>query len=65
MTSHMICRSLFVQVKCTQYWPDTVGQTEHFGYITVTFVKSTSHADYCIRDFEIQTVSPYSLHAQE
>ncbi|XP_011404665.2 PREDICTED: receptor-type tyrosine-protein phosphatase delta-like isoform X2 [Amphimedon queenslandica] len=44
-----------MRVKCTQYWPDTVGRSERFGPISVTFIKSTSHADYCIREFEIQT----------
>ena len=47
------------QVKCTQYWPDNVGFTEKFGYmyISVTLTRSTTHADYTIRDFEMQTAS--------
>ena len=47
----------FYQVKCSQYWPENVGTTEQFANISVTLTKCVTHADYCIRHFEIQAVS--------
>jgi netrin-G3 ligand len=51
-----------MRVKCSQYWPDNVGSTDEYGCIMVTLTKLITHADYTIRDFEIQAKDSKEIH---
>lgn len=42
------------QLKCHKYWPD---QSEEYGDITVTLMKSEQYADYVIRTFNVKRVN--------
>lgn len=43
------------QVKCVRYWPD---DTEVYGDIKVTLIETEPLAEYVIRTFTVQKVSP-------
>ncbi|XP_061870397.1 receptor-type tyrosine-protein phosphatase U isoform X3 [Colius striatus] len=42
---------LFLQVKCSKYWPD---DSEMYGDIKITLVKSESLAEYAVRTFALE-----------
>lgn len=45
---------LFVQMKCCKYWPD---DTELYGDIKITLLKTETLADYTVRTFTMERVS--------
>lgn len=47
------CIELF-KVKCTQYWPNEVEDTENFGSITIQLTSETDRDSYTVRTFKLQ-----------
>lgn len=47
-------RVLFVQMKCCKYWPD---DTELYGDIKITLLKTETLAEYTVRTFAMERVS--------
>lgn len=45
---------LFVQMKCCKYWPD---DTELYGDIKITLLKTETLAEYTVRTFAMERVS--------
>ena len=45
-----------LQVKCVQYWPDAVGQSQTFGPLNVSLTEELEFADYVVRTIELKVV---------
>lgn len=45
---------LFVQMKCCKYWPD---DTDLYGDIKITLLKTETLAEYTVRTFAMERVS--------
>ncbi len=45
---------MFVQMKCCKYWPD---DTELYGDIKITLLKTETLAEYTVRTFAMERVS--------
>lgn len=52
---------LLLQVKCSKYWPD---DSEMYGDIKITQVKSETLAEYVVRTFTLERVSSSRFKAQ-
>lgn len=53
-TSLKLSCLLFVQMKCCKYWPD---DTELYGDIKITLLKTETLAEYTVRTFAMERVS--------
>lgn len=52
---HFTLRTLlFLQMKCCKYWPD---DTELYGDIKITLLKTETLAEYTVRTFAMERVS--------
>lgn len=49
---------LFVQMKCCKYWPD---DTELYGDIKITLLKTETLAEYTVRTFAMERVTHFIL----
>ena len=49
-----------VQVKCVQYWPNTVGETQTYGPLNVSLTEEFEFADYVVRTVELRVKQFYS-----
>ena len=47
---------VFLQVKCSQYWPDSCGLVK-YANVSVSMLSTEKQADCVIRNFEIVAVS--------
>ena len=45
-----------LQVKCVQYWPDAVGQSQTFGPLNVCLSEELEFADYVVRTIELKVL---------
>ena len=45
-----------LQVKCVQYWPDAVGQSQTFGSVSVSLTEEFEFSDYVVRTIELKVV---------
>ena len=45
-----------LQVKCVQYWPDAVGQSQKFGPLNVCLTEELEFADYVVRTIELKVL---------
>ena len=45
-----------LQVKCVQYWPDAVGQSQKFGPLNVFLSEELEFADYVVRTIELKVL---------
>ena len=45
-----------LQVKCVQYWPDAVGQSQTFGSLNVHLSEELEFADYVVRTIELKVL---------
>ena len=50
----VVCKH--VQVKCVQYWPDAVGQSQTFGPLNVSLTEEFEFADYVVRSMELKVL---------
>ena len=50
----MVCTIL--QVKCVQYWPDVVGQSQTYGPLSVCLTEELEFADYVMRTIELKVL---------
>ena len=50
------------QVKCCKYWPD---DSEMYGDIKITLLKTESLAEYTVRTFALERVSPHLASGQQ
>lgn len=50
-----VCVRVCVQMKCCKYWPD---DTELYGDIKITLLKTETLAEYTVRTFAMERVSP-------
>ena len=44
------------QVKCVQYWPHAVGQSQTFGPLNVCLTEELEFADYVVRTIELKVL---------
>ena len=51
---HVVCT--YLQVKCVQYWPSTIGQTQTHGPLNVTLTEEFECADYVMRTIELRVL---------
>ena len=51
---------ILLQIKCEQYWPQTIGESLHFDFLTVLLQSEKSTKDYIERTFLV-TVSSFEL----
>lgn len=56
MLAHSLkcCFAVFQQVKCCKYWPD---DSEMYGDIKITLLKTETLAEYTVRTFALERVS--------
>ena len=45
-----------LQVKCVQYWPNAVGQSQTFGPLNVYLSKESEFSDYVVRIIELKVL---------
>ena len=50
-----------MQVKCIQYWPDGVGQSQTYGPLSVCLTEEFEFADYVVRTIELKVLLSVSL----
>ena len=43
-----------VQVKCVQYWPNSIGETQTYGPLNVSLTEEFEFADYVVRTIELK-----------
>ena len=60
---HVVCTCL--QVKCVQYWPDAIGQSQTFGPLSVSLTEELEFADYVVRTIELRVLYSILLHEQQ
>lgn len=51
---YLCCCTIFKQVKCCKYWPD---DSEMYGDIKITLLKTETLAEYTVRTFALERVS--------
>lgn len=60
LESSLNCILSFAQMKCCKYWPD---DTELYGDIKITLLKTETLAEYTVRTFAMERVSAYHVTA--
>ena len=43
-----------LQVKCVQYWPDAIGQSQTYGPFNICLTEEQELADYVVRTIELK-----------
>lgn len=55
----LCCLLMFKQVKCCKYWPD---DSEMYGDIKITLLKTETLAEYTVRTFALERVSSSKIY---